>query len=190
MNQIILLSGPPGAGKSSVAEALCERFDRMLLVEVDDLRQMVRAGYRHPWIGDYQALEQLELGPRNAAAIALQSVAMRYSVVVADVITSQTVEWYRATLAATPVSVELVTLLPALDVTLQRDAGRLYSLPERSRALHAQFTQQIAEGHLPGAVLDSSTDSNPSATADRVQDAISRGRALFITPTPDGAPTL
>ena len=35
MNQIIVISGPPGAGKTSVANALCERFDRMLHVEVD-----------------------------------------------------------------------------------------------------------------------------------------------------------
>ena len=95
MNQIILLSGPPGAGKTSVAEALCERYDRMLLVEVDDLRHMVRAGYRHPWVDDHQAHEQLQLGARNAAAIALESVAARYAVVITDVVTAAAVDWYR-----------------------------------------------------------------------------------------------
>ena len=64
MNQVILLSGPPGAGKTLVGEALCERFDRMVHVEVDDLRHWVKAGYRHPWVGDRQAAEQLELAGR------------------------------------------------------------------------------------------------------------------------------
>ena len=190
MNQIILLSGPPGAGKTSVAEALCERFDRMLLVEVDDLRHMVRAGYRHPWVADHQATEQLELGARNAAAVALQSVAMRYSVVVADVITTQAAEWYRDALSHSPARVELVTLLPTIEETRRRDAARADSLPERSRQLHDQLTRESTAGHLPGAVLDTTADPDPRATADRVQDAISRGQALFIEPvTVQGSPT-
>ena len=180
MNQIILLSGPPGAGKSSVAEALCERFDRMLLVEVDDLRHMVRAGYRHPWIADHQAVEQLELGARNAAAIALQSVASRYSVVITDVVTAQAAAWYRDAFATTTTRVELVTLLPTLEETRRRDAGRSDSLPERSLQLHQQLTREAAAGHLPGIVLDTSADPDPRASADRVQDVIARGQALFI----------
>jgi adenylate kinase family enzyme len=180
MNQIILLSGPPGAGKSSVAEALCERFDRMLLVEVDDLRHMVRAGYRHPWIAGHQALEQLELGSRNAAAIALQAIAMRYSVVVADIITTRTAAWYQDAFGATFAPIELVTLLPTLHETLRRDAARQHSLPERSQELHQQLSDEAAAGDLPGVVLDTSNDPNAHATADRLQDAISRGRALFV----------
>jgi chloramphenicol 3-O-phosphotransferase len=182
MNQIILLSGPPGAGKTSVAEALCERFDRMLLVEVDHLRHMVRAGYRHLWIADHQALEQLELGARNAAAVALQSVAARYAVVVTDVITAQAVEWYRDALAASPARVELVTLLPTIEEPLRRDAACPDSLAERSRQLHQQLASEAAAGALPGVVLDPSPDPDPQATADRVQDAISRGHALFVAP--------
>lgn len=186
MNQIILLSGPPGAGKSSVAEALCERFDRMLLVEVDDLRHMVRAGYRHPWIADHQALEQLELGSRNAAAIALQAIATRYSVVVADIITTQAAAWYQDALAATLVPIELVTLLPTLDETLRRDAARQHSLPQRAQALHQQLSAEVAAGTLPGSVLDTSEDRTPAATADRVQDIIARGQALIIDPGATG----
>ena len=37
MSQIVIISGPPGAGKSSVAEALCERYDRTVRLETDDL---------------------------------------------------------------------------------------------------------------------------------------------------------
>lgn len=180
MHQIILISGPPGAGKTSVAEALCERYDRMLLVEVDDLRHMVRAGYRHPWVDDHQAREQLQLGARNAAAIATQSAALRYAVAVTDVITAEAVAWYRDAFAEAAVRVELVTLLPDLETTMARDAGRDGAMGERAEALHAQLTAEIDAGAIPGAILDTSAHANARESADAAQDAIARGLAQLI----------
>ena len=102
--------------------------------------------------------------------------------IVTDVITAQATEWYRDALAHSPARVELVTLLPNIEETLRRDAARADSLPERSNDLHQQLTRESAAGHLPGAVLDTTADPDPRATADRVQDAISRGHALFVAP--------
>lgn len=182
MNQIILISGPPGAGKSAVAEALCERYDRMLVVEVDDLRHMVRAGYRHPWVADHQAEEQLELGARNASAIAVQSAALRYAVAIADVITAAAIGWYQDALADTRARVELVTLLPTLEATGAGDAGPGAIFYERARALHTQLSEEIAAGSIPGAVLDTSAHANARESADAVQDLIARGAARFLDP--------
>lgn len=181
MQQVIIVTGPAGAGKSSVAAALCERFDRMVHIEVDTLRHMVRAGYRHPWLeGDAQATEQRLLATRNAAAIARESVAMRYAVVIDDVVDASIAAQYREALAGIDANVHFVTLLPRLDVALARDAGRSASIPERVRALHAEFSREAGLGTLPGTVLDTSADPDAALTADRVQDAVARGGALFI----------
>ena len=179
MNQVIVISGPPGAGKTSVAEAICERFDRMVHVEVDELRHWVKAGYRHPWADDHQAAEQLELAAREAVAVAREAVAMRYSVAITDVALPQQAELYRELLYRLPVPAHIVTLLPSLDVTLQRDAERRMSIPGRVRPVHRLFTDAVVEGTLPGVVLDTSRDGGAAQTADRVQDLVARGLGLI-----------
>jgi adenylate kinase family enzyme len=178
--QVIVVTGPAGAGKTAVAEALCERFDRMLHVDVVVLRHFVRAGYRHPWVEDAQAVEQRELSVRNALAIARESVATRYAVVIDDVVYGPVVEMYRMFSEGLGAPLHFVTLLPSLEVTLARDAARSASTPERVRALHLEFMREAQAGSLPGAILDTSNDANAHMTADRVQDAVANGSALFL----------
>ncbi|MEX1022244.1 MAG: AAA family ATPase [Dehalococcoidia bacterium] len=184
MNQVLILTGPPGAGKSAVAEAICERFDRMLHVQVDDLRHWVKAGYRRPWDGDAQAAEQRWMAVANAAALARNAVAFRYAAVIDDVVHGEAVEAYREALSGGvtgAAEVHFVTLLPSVEAALARDARRgAASVPERVRAVHAEFVAAIEGGAHPGAVLDTSADADAAMTADRVQDALSRGLARFV----------
>ena len=182
MNQIILVAGPAGAGKSAVAEAICERFDRMLHIEVDLLRGFVKGGYRHPWADDPQAAEQRLLAVRSAVAMARESLALRYALVIDDVIFAEDAGNYREALRGVGCNVHFVLLLPALETALARDRGRSaeISAPERVRPLHDDFRQQSDERLLPGVVIDSTQDENARLTADRVLDAVASGGALFI----------
>lgn len=184
MQQVIIVTGPAGVGKSAVAAALCERFDRMVHIQVDALRHMVRAGYRHPWLADEQAEEQRQLAVRNAAAIARQCIAARYAVVIDDVVPPDAAAHYREALAGIEASVHFVTLLPSLEVALARDAGRSGSIPDRVRALHVEFMTWHNTAALPGVALDTSHDADAAVSADRVQDAIAHRGALFFEGTP------
>ena len=141
------------------------------------------AGDRDAGADDPQGAEQRRLAVRNASAIALESVSMRYAVVIDDVIVGDTAELYRDALQGLATNVHFVTLLPDLETTLARDAARSGSIPDRVRALHEQFERERAAGLLPGAVIDSTRDANAEATADRALDAVARGEALFIEAT-------
>lgn len=180
MNQVLIITGPPGAGKTSVALALAERFDRMVHIPVDDLRHWVRAGYRHPWAGDAQSAEQLRMAADSAVAVTRNAVAYRYSVIIDDVVVGADAEAYRTGLAGLDAQVQFVTLLPSLERCLGRDARRgPASIPDRVRTLHAEFSTAVAEERQAGALLDTTDDRDAHLTADRVQDAISRGLARF-----------
>ena len=181
MQQVIIVSGPPGAGKTSVANAICERFDRMVHIEVDTIHDWVKAGYREPWGRDTQAVEQRRMCVRSAAAMARECIAHRYAVVIDDTVLATDAAGYREALAALGAPVHLVTLLPSLEAALGRDATRgRDSIPDRVRIVHGEISAHIATGELPGVVLDTTSDADASSTADRIQDSIASGAALFI----------
>ena len=183
MSQVILLTGPIDAARAAVAEAICERFDRMLHVQAETLRQQVRAGYRHPWLaGDAQAAEQRLLAVRSASAIAREAIAVRYAVVIDDVIAADNVGPYREALAGVGSNVHFALLLPATAPAATRD-GASSGADERMRALHEQFLRESAAGQLPGAVIRTADGEDAALTADRVLDAVAAGEALLIEAT-------
>lgn len=180
MNQVLLINGPPGAGKTSLTFAVAERYDRMLRIEVDTLRQWVCAGYRHPWAGDAQWDEQRLLATRNAAAVTRETIAARYAVVIDDVAFADDLAAYRDALEGIDALVQVVTLLPDVETTVARDAGR--NEPERVRAVHVRFAEEAGAGTLPGTVLDTSRDASEYETAERLMDVLATGAAVLLEP--------
>ena len=181
MNQVLVINGPPGAGKTSLTFAVAERYDRMLRIEVDTLRQWVCAGYRHPWAGDAQWDEQRLLATRNAAAVTRETIASRYAVVIDDVAFADDLAAYRDALDGVDALVQVVTLLPDVETTLARDAGR--NDGARVREVHARFVAETEAGALPGAVLDTSGDVDAYATAERLMDLLATGAAVLLEPS-------
>jgi predicted kinase len=161
-----LIVGIPGAGKTTVARALAERFDAAACIEGDLVQQhFTVTGLVSP--GDSPREEsdrQLRLRWRNCACLAANFWAAGFTVVVEHAVGRRSwVDLFLTEVGEAPVS--LIVLAPTLDVALQRDQSRAEKqVAERFRHMDAELRAELA-GY--GWWLDTS-DLTVSATVERV----------------------
>ncbi len=118
---ILILTGPPAAGKSTIGPLIAEQLDRCAVIDVDWLRRMVTQPHIAPWRGE-AGLSQLRLGAQNACAVACNCAAAGFAVIILDVLTDETAQIYRTALADW--ECQIVLLLPSLATALQRNQAR------------------------------------------------------------------
>ena len=118
-----MLSGLPGAGKTTLSRMLAERLTRSVHIEAELLQRMVVSGGL--WPDDEpqdEAFRQLGLRCRNVALLADSFFRAGFTVVIDDVLIGSRVAELLSHLEASPVLAAL--LLPDLDTLRARNAGR------------------------------------------------------------------
>jgi predicted kinase len=129
----LLLTGPPAAGKSTVARALADSQPASVLVEVDDLRQLVVSGAAPAWECGAGA-RQARLAAVHACMLMSSFHEAGFAVVATDVLLWDTGSVYRSH-AARPL---IVHLRVSLHEALRRAATRRVHLTDAEfRHLHA-----------------------------------------------------
>ncbi len=94
MRPILVLTGGPAVGKSTTASLVARQCARAAVIDVDDVRQFVVSGAAAPWDGA-EGLAQQRLGAENACGLARRFHEHGFNVIIADVLTPDTLQLYR-----------------------------------------------------------------------------------------------
>jgi cytidylate kinase len=136
----ILLTGPPGAGKSTVAALVAQAFPVAALVPGDDFFAFWSRGFVEPWLPESRQQNETILTAAGAAVGAYSRGGCQ--VVYEGVLGPWLLPAFLA--GAGPVGGHYVVLLPPLDVCLARVAGRVghgFADPAATRHMHAEFAR-------------------------------------------------
>ncbi|TDD21927.1 hypothetical protein E1294_13555 [Nonomuraea diastatica] len=157
--RVLVLSGPPAAGKSTLGRRLAGTRARCAFIDVDDVRQLVVAGAVAPWKGA-EGRRQRRLSAANACSLAGNFVDAGMDVVVADALNEETLAVYRASL-----DLLVVRLRVAYGQARERVVGRPVHLTRDEFAMLHREQEAVAGADLWLDTTDLTADETVGRTA-------------------------
>jgi hypothetical protein len=144
VSELLVVTGPPGAGKSTVAEALVAGFEPGALVPGDDFFDFIRTGRLAPWLPESHP--QNETITRAAAAAAGRLADGGYFVVFDGVVGP----WFLPTFAAAAGGALLhyAVLMPSERTCLARVANTFDNSAAEPGETAAAIRERLAAGTL------------------------------------------
>ncbi|HEX7353271.1 MAG TPA: AAA family ATPase [Mycobacteriales bacterium] len=170
---VLVVSGPPAAGKTTTASLLAARRSPSVHLHADDFWGFVMNGYVDPWLA--AAYEQNVVVIDAACTSAGIFARGRYHVVLDACLGP----WFVPDLLALigpDIPVDYVLLMPSLDAIIRQLAARTdhgFTSEDATRHMYGEFASTLTgvEGH----VIDPA-GASPEDTADLIEQAAEQGR--------------
>lgn len=121
--RVLILTGPPGVGKTTTARLLSQRFERGVHFESDLLFTFITAGFVEPWLPQSQRQNEVVMGTIGATATSYAAGGY-FTVVDGIVIPRLFLPTLRDACDAAGVEAAYAILRAPLAVCLERVAGR------------------------------------------------------------------
>jgi energy-coupling factor transporter ATP-binding protein EcfA2 len=185
MGSLLVVTGPPGAGKSTVARILADRFEPSVLVEGDSFFAFLARGAIPPWLPESNA--QNEIVTEAAASAAGRYASGGYTTVYDGVVGP----WFLPTFAtATGLScLDYLILLPSVERCVQgvgTRQGHGFTDEGAARKMHDEFARaDVDRRHV---LLD--PPDEPDDVVDLAMAALSSGALGYHPPDTAGHPAL
>jgi cytidylate kinase len=169
MGSLLVVTGPPGAGKSTVASALADRMDPSVLVDGDAFFSFLATGRILPWLPESNTQNTVVT---EAAGLATGRFVQDYDTVYDGIVGP----WFldRFGRSCSVAELDYVVLLPDVETCWERvrtrpDTQGMHE--DATRKMHREF---VAASITPSRVI--SVEAQVDGRADLVTDEVLRRR--------------
>lgn len=179
MSRIVIVSGPPGAGKSTVAHGLSQRGAGPLAMHMhtDDMYAYVRKGFVPPWRPEAMA-QNIILMEAMAASAAICAHG-GYEVFIDGIVGPWFLEPWLAAAEAQAIDLRYVVLLPDADETVARATARTSPGAMTDEDVVRQMWQAFQASAPPSGHVVETTAQSPEQTVTQVQVGLDGGRFVL-----------